>query len=107
MIINKGSKNKDAIAELTQRYGVKRGVVSVYHPQANGMIERSHKPIVNALLKMSDRGSTSWIQNLPAVLWANQSTVYISTGLTPYYICCGSKPVLSIELEVPIWQILF
>ncbi len=81
-------------------------VVSAYHPQAIGIIERGHKPIVDALSKMSDGGSTNWVQNLPAVLWEDQSTVRTSTSLTPYYICCGSEPVLPIELEVPTWQIL-
>lgn len=94
------------MAELTRRYGIKRVVVSAYHPQANGMIEREHKPIVNALSKMSDRGSTNWVRNLPAVLWADWSTMRTSTGLTPYYISCGNEPVLPIELEIPTWKIL-
>ena len=46
------------------------------------------------------------MRNLPAVLWADRSTVRTSTGLTPYYICCGNEPVLPIELEVPTWRIL-
>ena len=71
LVIDGGSENKEAVAELAQRYGVKRVVVSAYHPQANGMIERGHKPIVDALSKMSDGGSTNWVQNLPAVLWAD------------------------------------
>ncbi len=52
LIIDGGSENKDAIAELTKRYGVKRVIVSTYHPQANGIIERSRKPIFDALSKM-------------------------------------------------------
>ena len=106
LIIDGGSENKDAVAELTKRYGVKKVVVSAYHQQANGMIERGHKPIVDALSKMSDGGSTNWVRNLPSVLLADRSTVRTSTGLTPYYICCGSEPVLPIELEVPTWRIL-
>lgn len=106
LIIDGGPENKDAVAELTQRYGVKKVAVSDYHPQANGMIERGHKPIVDVLSKISDGGSINWVRNLPAVLWADQSTVRTSTGLTPYYICCGSEPVLPIELEIPTWRIL-
>lgn len=68
LIINGRSENKYTVAELTQRYWIKRVVVLVYHPQANGIIECGHKPIVDALLKMLDRGSTNWIQNLPTVL---------------------------------------
>lgn len=70
------------------------------------MIERGHNPIVDALSKMSDGGSINWVRNLPAVLWADRSTVRISTGLTPYYISCGNEPVLPIELEIPTWRIL-
>lgn len=70
------------------------------------MIERGHKPIVDALSKISTGGSTNWVRNLPAVLQADRSTVRTSTGLTPYYIYCGSEPVLPIELEVPTQQIL-
>ncbi len=106
LVIDGGSENKDAVAELAQRYKVKRVVVSAYHLKANEMIERGHKPIVDVLSKMSDGGSTNWVQNLPAVLWADQSTVSTSTGRLPYYICRGSESVLPIELEVLTWQIL-
>ena len=106
LVIDGGSENKEAVAELTRRYGIKRVMVSAYHPQANGMIERGHKPIVDALSKMSDEGSNNWVRNLPAVLWADRSTVRTSTGLTPYYISCGNEPVLPIELEIPTWRIL-
>ncbi len=101
LIIDGGSENKDVVAELAQRYWVKRVVVSAYHSQANGMIEHRHKPIVDALSKILDRGSANWVRNLPIVLWADRSTVRTSTGLTSYYICCGSEPVLPIELEIP------
>lgn len=106
LIINGGAENKEAVGQLTRRYGIKRVVVSAYHPQANGMIERGHKPVVDALSKMSDGGSTNWVRNLPAVLWADRSTVRTSTGLAPYYISCGNEPVLPIELEIPTWRIL-
>ena len=106
LIIDGGSDNKDAVAELAQRYVIKMVVVSAYHPQANGMIERWHKPIVDALSKMSDGGFASWVRNLPAVLWADRSTVRTSTGLTPYYVSCGNEPVPPIELDVPTWRIL-
>ena len=70
------------------------------------MIEKGHKSIVDTLSKMSDGGSTNWVQNLPAVLWADRSTVRTLTGLTPYYISCDNEPVLPIELEILTWRIL-
>lgn len=106
LVINRGSENKEAIEELTQRYGIKRVIVSAYHPQANGIIERGHKPIIDALSKMSDGGFANWVRNLSAVLWADRSIMRTSTGLTSYYICCGNESILPIELEIPTWRIL-
>lgn len=61
LVIDGGLENKDIIAELSIKYRIERVVVSAYHPQANEMIERNYKPIVNALSKMLARGSTNWV----------------------------------------------
>ena len=92
---------------LTKRYGINRVVVSAYHPQANGMIERGHRPIADSLSKLCHgpprRG---WVSLLSVVLWADRTTIRASTGMTPYEFQYGSKPVLPIELRYPTWSIL-
>ena len=40
---------------------------------ANGMVERGHRPIVDALTKMGENKSLHWVSNLAAVLWADRS----------------------------------
>ena len=106
LIVDGGPENKDAVIELANRYGIKRVVVSAYHPQANGMIERGHRPVVQALSKMTNGGMGKWVDNLPAVLWADRTTVRASTGNTPFYLNSGNEAVLPIELEIPTWRIL-
>ncbi len=106
LIINRGFENKKAMADFASRYWVKRVVLLAYHPQANDMIDRGHKLIMDALSKMSDGGCTNWVQNLPLGLWTDWSTVWASTGLTLHYSNCDNKLVFPIELEVTIWQIL-
>ena len=69
------------------------------------MIERGHKPIVDALAKMSGGGKRSWVANLHAVLFADRVTTKTTTGCTPYYLNHGSEAVLPIELEYPTWRI--
>lgn len=66
------------------------------------MIKRGHKLIINILPKISTRGFTNWIHNLLAIFWVDQSTIHTSTNLILYYITYGNKPVLFIELEIPI-----
>ena len=51
-----GPENKDWVEKLTKRYGIKRIMVSVYHPQANGMIEKKYRFIINVFSKMTDGG---------------------------------------------------
>lgn len=54
LIINERYENKDAVAELTQRYRAKRVIVSAYQLQTNVMIECGHKLIIDTFFKISD-----------------------------------------------------
>lgn len=106
LVVDGGPENKALVTDLAKKYGIHRLVVSAYHPQANGMVERGHKPIVDALGKMTNGGFTGWIKHLPAVLWADRTTVRASTGLTPYEFEYANRPMLPIELRYPTWSIL-
>ena len=70
-MVDGGPENKKHVAEFTRKYGIERVQVSAYHPQANGMVERGHNPIVEALARMTDGGIGNWVTNLPAVLLAD------------------------------------
>ena len=49
MIVDKRLENKKHVAKFVKQYSLKRVQVLAYHPQANRIIERGHKPIVEAL----------------------------------------------------------
>jgi len=50
--INSSRENANITATLTELYNIKRVMASTYHPQGQGLIEREHKPIVDALVKI-------------------------------------------------------
>ena len=106
LVLDGGPENKDVVDDLAQRYRIRRIVTSAYHPQANGMVERGHQPIVDGLAKMTDGGRYNWVRNLHAILWADRTTVKRSTGMSPYRLNYGNDAVLPIELANPTWQIL-
>ena len=106
LIVDGGPENKGYVQVLAEKYNIKRVLTSAYHPQANGMVERGHRPIVDALAKMGENKSLRWVSNLAAVLWADRSTVKTSTAITPYRMLFGQDPVLPIELKFPTWRIL-
>jgi hypothetical protein len=64
LIVNDESENKEILDELVQRYRIKKMITSNYYSQINEMIKRDHKSLFDALFKMSDERSESWIDNL-------------------------------------------
>lgn len=64
LVVDGGRENLGVAEALAARYGIKRVVTSAYHPQANEMIERGHRPIIDALSKMPGK----WVENFHAVL---------------------------------------
>ena len=44
-------ENKKKTRKLLMKYLIKHVIILSYNPQANGMIERGHQPIVDALSK--------------------------------------------------------
>ena len=102
LVMDGGPENKGLVKVLAEKYKIKRIVVSAYHPQANGMVERGHTAVVDALSKMSHGGNTSWTKNFPSVLWADRTTVRALTGLAPYRVIYGCDAILLIELDISI-----
>jgi hypothetical protein len=66
-IIDGGPENKNLIVQFVTDYSIKRIVISPYNAKANGMIERGHKSIINALAKITKGGIGKWVRNLYAV----------------------------------------
>jgi len=107
LVVDGGPENKDLVATLAEKYGISRVVVSAYHPQANGMIERHHRSVVDALSKLTGGGAEkNWVRHLPAVLWAERTTVKQTTGMTPYEVEYAQRPVLPVELDVTTWSVM-
>jgi len=50
--INSRGENANITAALAELYNIERVIASAYYPQSQGFIERGHKPIVDALVKM-------------------------------------------------------
>ena len=70
------------------------------------MIERDHKFIINALIKMTNEKITNWIENLSIVFWIDRITVRQNIEYTSFYFNCDYEIVMFIELNISIWQIL-
>jgi hypothetical protein len=107
LTINDDAENKEILEKLIKRYRIKKMITSNYHFQINEMIKRDHKSLSDALFKMFDEKLKNWMNNLHVVFWADRFTVKFIIDLISFYLQCDSESMLSIELKIFIWRILF
>ena len=63
---------------------IKKRYSTPAYPQSNSQAEVMNKVIVNGLKKRLKGTKGWWTEELPNVLWAYQTTLWRSTGETPY-----------------------
>jgi hypothetical protein len=100
--VDGGPEDKGFTERLCKRYPIDRKVVSAYHSQANGLIERGHQPVVDALQKMS-KTPREWPKQLHSVLRADRISICRSTGKAPFDLVFGWQCVLPVELTLTSW----
>ena len=67
MVFNRGGEFKGKVINLLNRQGVDRIQISVYYALINRIIKRGHRPLKDALSKLSD----NQVINLVVVLFAD------------------------------------
>jgi len=82
--------------------GVKHRASSAYHPQTDGVSERTNKT-VNQLIRFHvERNQTGWLRALPHVRFAIMNTINKSTGYSPFQLKYGRSPrVLPPLIDAP------
>jgi hypothetical protein len=106
-VMDNGPENKDITKTLLENYNVKNINISAYHPQSNGLVERGHAPVVNALAKYcNNRQFRQWNAVLPLVLWADRVTVRRSTGYSAFHLVYGRDCLLPVDFTVVSWSLV-
>ena len=75
--------------QLMVTWGIKNVTTTAYHPEANGMVERFHRRLKEALLALGDDAGPQWYWRLPLVLLAIRTTVKPDVGATPADLVYG------------------
>jgi transposase InsO family protein len=97
VVTDNGPEVKGAFAELLRRLDVPQVRISPYNKQANGVVERGHFIIREAIMK-SVIHRKDWPSKLPIALFADRVTVSRVTGFSAYYLLHGVHPVLPFDL---------
>nr|GEV45815.1 reverse transcriptase domain-containing protein [Tanacetum cinerariifolium] len=64
-------------------------------PQANRLVERANKSLMERIKTRLGRGKAGWVDELPNVLWAHQTSLKTSNGETLFSLTYGSEVVIS------------
>jgi hypothetical protein len=89
---------KGAFAALMDCYGLPHVQISPYNSKANGVVERGHFDIREAIVKACDGDLRRWSDHVPFAFFANKITTNRSTGSTPYQLLFGTEPLLPFDL---------
>jgi len=75
--------------ELTKMLYATNHYTIRYHPQANGLIERTNRVVKSALTSLVSRNPRMWHQFVPEVRLQINSAIHRTTGEQPLYLLTG------------------
>ena len=78
--------------EMCKRFGIKRSVTSAYHPQTNGLNERTNQTLKARLSKLANEQQDDWCNFLDEVAYSIRTQKQASTKFTPFFLMFGRNP---------------
>jgi hypothetical protein len=87
-----------ALSYLEKKYHIKHIRISGYNSRANGIVERLHFNVRQALFKAADGDQRRWAQVAHSVFWSEHVTLQKRMGYSPYYAATGTHPILPFDI---------
>jgi hypothetical protein len=87
-----------ALQYLAKKYNIRHIRISGYNSRANGLVERSHFDVRQALYKAVDGVQSLWSKAVYSVFWADRITVRRRMGCSPYFAATGTHPILPLDI---------
>jgi len=99
LVTDNGAPFVQALDVLANRYGIHHIRISPYNSQANGVVERRHYDVREAIVKSILGGEVCWPSTAHSVFWAERVTILKSTGFSPYFMVHGVEPLFPFDLS--------
>ena len=87
-----------AMVYLAKKYHVRHIRISGYNSRTNGIVERSHFDVRQALFKSVDGVQSKWSKGAYCVFWADRITIRRRMGCSPYFAVTGTHPILPLDI---------
>jgi hypothetical protein len=98
IITDNGPPFVKALEYLAKHYHIKHIRISGYNSRANGLVERSHFDVRQAIFKGCDGDESKWFSSAYSVFWAERVTVRRRMGCSPYFATTGTHPLLPFDI---------
>lgn len=98
VVTDNGPSFSREFADLLKQYGIRHIRISPYNSQANGVVERGHYNIREALVKLCEGDLSKWPLMVSAATYADRITIRRTTGFSPYYLLHGIHPFMPGDL---------
>ena len=95
------SLTSSIIEELCKILGIKWLWTTPYHPQMNGLIERSHQTIMCMIRKLGEDKKANWPSHLAEIAHTYNAILSTVTGYSPHYLIFGWQPRLPVDFVFP------
>nr|GEU56253.1 hypothetical protein [Tanacetum cinerariifolium] len=100
IIDNETQLINDPFKSWAEGQRIKLVSISVYHPQANGAVERANQSIMQGIKTRLHQEGGAWVEELPNVLWPHRTTPKISNRETPFTLAYGTEVVIHAEIGI-------
>jgi hypothetical protein len=99
IVTDNGTPFVKALAYLEKKYHIKHIRISGYNSRANGIAERPHFDVRQALFKACDGDQSKWHTATYSVFWADRVTVRRRMGCSPNFAATGTHPLLPLDIS--------
>nr|GEU73502.1 hypothetical protein [Tanacetum cinerariifolium] len=97
---------KEVLVEILNERSieVKEMNTVVVHPQANRLVKRANKSLMEGIKTRLGREKVGWVDELPNVLWAHRTSIKTRNEETPFSLTYGSEAVIPAEIGMPTYK---
>ena len=92
------------IDKLCALLSMKKLWTTQYHPQTNGLVERSHQTIMQMIGKLEEDKKPNWPGHLAEIVQAYNATQPAMMGHSPHYLMFGHRPRLPVNFYFPTFR---
>lgn len=84
---------------LFDRTNTQHRISSPYHPQCNGLDERTNRTLIQTLMKLT-KSQTDWDECIDAALYGYRIGAHDSTKFSPFFLMYNRQPRKAIDYEL-------